>query len=89
MKCLVCGAALRSTATDLPRKVSDRTIVIVKNVPVLQCAGCLEYLVDDAVMARIDELLSRVDRSIELRIVSFAACGGTTLPTTLLCEPSP
>ncbi len=73
MKCVVCGAALRSTTTDLPLKVSDRTIVIVKNLPVLQCDGCIEYLVDDAVMARVEELLSRVDRSIELEIVPFAA----------------
>lgn len=73
MKCVVCGAALRSTTTDLPLKVSDRTIVIVKKLPVLQCDGCIEYLIDDAVMARVDELLSRVDRSIELEIVPFAA----------------
>ena len=73
MKCLVCGAALRSTTTDLPLKVSDRTIVIIKNVPVLQCNGCPEYLLDDAVMTRVDELLSKVDRSIELQIVPFAA----------------
>ncbi len=73
MKCVVCGAALRSTTTDLPLKVSDRTIVIVKKLPVLQCDGCIEYLIDDAVMARVEELLSRVDRSIELEIVPFAA----------------
>ena len=73
MKCVVCGAALRSTATDLPLKFSNRTIVIVKNVPVLQCDGCIEYLLDDAVMAKVDELLSRVDSSVELEIVRFAA----------------
>ena len=73
MKCQVCGAALRSTATDLPFKMSDRAIVIVKNVPVLQCDGCIEYLLDDTVMARVDELLSRVDSSVELEIVPFAA----------------
>ena len=73
MKCLVCGAPLRSIATDLPLKVSDRTIVIVKNLPVLQCAGCIEYLLDDAVMAKVDELLSRIDGSMEVQIVPFAA----------------
>lgn len=73
MECQVCGAALRSVTTDLPLKVSDRTIVVIKKLPVLQCTGCIEYLVEDAMMARVDELLSRVDRSIELEIVSFAA----------------
>lgn len=73
MKCLVCGALLRSITTDLPLKVSDHTIVVVKKLPVLQCDGCSEYLIDDAVMARVDELLGRVDRSTELEVVPFAA----------------
>ena len=73
MKCLVCGAALRSTATDLPLKVSHRTIVVIKKLPVMQCEGCIEYLIEDAVISTVDELLSRVDRSIEFAIVPFAA----------------
>ena len=72
-KCLVCGAALRSVTTDLPLKLSDRTIVIIKKLPVMQCEGCIEYLIEDSVMARVDGLLSRVDGSIELEIVPFAA----------------
>ena len=73
MKCLVCGAALRSITTDLPLKVSDHTIVVVKKLPVMQCDGCVEYLIEDPVMAKVDELLSGVDRSVELKIVPFAA----------------
>ena len=73
MKCLVCGATLRSITTDLPLKVSDRTIVVVKRLPVMQCEGCIEYLIEDSVMAKVDELLSGVDRSIELEVVPFAA----------------
>ena len=73
MKCLVCGATLRSITTDLPLKVSDRTIVVIKKLPVLQCEGCIEYLIEDPVMAKVDDLLSGVDRSIELQIVPFAA----------------
>ena len=73
MKCRVCGAPLRSITTDLPLKVSDRTIVVVKKLPVLQCDGCTEYLIEDPVMARVDELLARVDRTTELEVVPFAA----------------
>ena len=73
MKCLVCGATLRSITTDLPLKVSDRTIVVIKKLPVMQCEGCIEYLIEDRVMAKVDELLSGVDRSIELDVVPFAA----------------
>ena len=73
MKCRVCGAPLRSITTDLPLKVSDHTIVIIKKLPVLQCDGCTEYLIEDPVMARVDELLARVDGTTELEVVPFAA----------------
>ena len=73
MKCLVCGAPLRGVTTDLPLKLSDRTIVVIKKLPVMQCEGCIEYLIEDSVMARVDELLACVDGSIELEIVPFAA----------------
>lgn len=72
MKCRVCGATLRSITTELPLKVSDRTSVVVKKLSVMQCDGCIEYLIEDPVMAKVDELLSRVDRSMELEVVPFA-----------------
>ena len=48
-------------------------IVIFKELPVLQCQNCAEYLIEDPVMGRIEELLSTVDRSAELEIIRFAA----------------
>ena len=73
MKCRVCGSILHATTTDLPFKVSDRTIVILKHLPVAQCDGCSEYLIADAVFARVEELLSRADTSAELEVIQFAA----------------
>lgn len=73
MKCHVCGAKLRSTTTDLPFKLSERTIVILKGLPVAQCEGCNEYLIADAVLATVDQLCAKVDRSTELEIIPFAA----------------
>ena len=73
MKCRVCGGMLHATTTDLPFKVSDRTIVILKDLPVAQCEGCSEYVIADAVFARVEELLSKVDTSVELEIIPFAA----------------
>ena len=61
MKCRVCGSTLRAATTDLPFKVSDRTIVILKDLPVEQCEACSEYLIRDAVFAKVEALLSRVD----------------------------
>ncbi len=73
MKCRVCGSTLRSSITDLPFKVSDRTIVILKDLPVGQCEACSEYTIEDAVFAKVETLLSGVDASVELEIIPFAA----------------
>ena len=54
MKCTVCGAQLRSAHSDLPFKVSEQTIVIVKQLPVLQCESCAQYLLEDRVLSRVD-----------------------------------
>jgi hypothetical protein len=42
-------------------------------LPVLQCEACCEYLIEDAVMARIDTLLSRGDSTAELEVIRYAA----------------
>jgi YgiT-type zinc finger domain-containing protein len=73
MKCAVCGAQLQPISSDLPFKVSEQTIVILKNLPVLQCANCAEYLIEDPVLSRVDEMLARVDRTAELEIIRYAA----------------
>jgi YgiT-type zinc finger domain-containing protein len=73
MKCATCGAELRPTRTDLPFKVSDTAIVIVKGMPVLQCPRCPEYLLEDPVLRRVDELLARLDGETELEIIRYAA----------------
>jgi YgiT-type zinc finger domain-containing protein len=64
MECLV---------TDLPFKVSESSIVILKGLPVLQCDSCSEYVLEDPVMARVEAILENVDKSAELEIIRFAA----------------
>ncbi len=73
MKCAVCGGELRAAMTNLPFKVSDATIVILKDLPVVQCARCPEYLIEDEVLRRVDEILARVEGGTELEIVRYAA----------------
>lgn len=73
MKCGVCGGALHATTTDLPFKVGEQTIVILKNLPVSQCGACSEYLIADPVFAKVEKLLATVNRSVELEIIQFAA----------------
>jgi YgiT-type zinc finger domain-containing protein len=64
---------MRATTTDLPFKMAEERIVILKQLPVLQCEACREYLIEDTVMARIDELLARRDSNAELEVIRYAA----------------
>jgi YgiT-type zinc finger domain-containing protein len=73
VKCHICAGRLQPLRTDLPFKISERTIIIIKNLPVLQCERCPEYSMDDATFARVEKILARADRSAELEIVAFAA----------------
>jgi YgiT-type zinc finger domain-containing protein len=73
MKCTVCGGEITATKTDLPLKVRETSIVILKSLPVLECGRCPEYLIEDEVLSRVDQVLARVDSSAELEIIRFGA----------------
>jgi len=73
MKCTVCGAKMRATSTDLPFKTTEQTIVILKSLPVLQCGNCAQYLIEDIVLRRVDQILATVDGAAELEVIRFAA----------------
>ena len=72
MKCHRCGSQLKPIITALPFKIGA-AIVIVKELPVLQCNNCGEYLLEDAVMERVDQILEKIDVAAELEIIRYAA----------------
>ena len=63
---------MEAQETDMPFKLSPKTIVILKDLPVLQCENCEEYAIEDPVMEKVDSLLATVDSTVELEIVQFA-----------------
>jgi YgiT-type zinc finger domain-containing protein len=73
MKCHQCGAEMEHVHTDLPFKVRESSIVIIKDLPVWQCGNCSEYLIEDGVMTKVDVLLGRVAATVEVEILSYAA----------------
>ena len=73
MKCHVCGSKMKSIITNLPFKVNETTIVILKDLPVLQCDSCSEYLLDDHVLKSVDEILGKIDTAAELEVIKYAA----------------
>ncbi len=64
---------MQKATTDLPFKHSDRSIVVIKNLPVLMCENCTEYSLEDAVMATVEHMLDVVDDAAELSVVKCAA----------------
>jgi YgiT-type zinc finger domain-containing protein len=73
MKCHVCGGPLEPAETDMPLKIGAKRIVIFKDLPVLQCVSCGEYLIEDPVMAQMDAMLAEADERAELEIMPYAA----------------
>ena len=73
VKCAVCGARMTRVESDLPFKTTDRTIVILKGVPAIQCDNCGEYVIEDGVLRRVDEILATVVWAAELAVIRFAA----------------
>jgi YgiT-type zinc finger domain-containing protein len=59
--------------TDLPFKTDIHAIIIIKNLPVLQCGNCSEYLIEDNIMQRVDDIISNMNRGAEVEILNFAA----------------
>ena len=72
MICHNCGEELEKLITDLPFKLEDNSIVIIKKLPVYQCQNCHEYMMDDETMEKVDKILNRIDKTAELEILNYA-----------------
>ena len=64
---------MNSVTSDLSFKISEKTILIVKGLPVIQCSNCGEYLIQDSVMAVLDKILATVARDAELEVIRYSA----------------
>jgi len=59
--------------SDMPFKVSQHKVVIFKDLPVFQCAGCGEFLVADPVMKQVEGLIEKSMPETELDVLRYAA----------------
>ena len=73
MICHNCGERLEEAITDLPFKIDRNSIIIIKQLPILQCQNCNEYLIEDPVMEKVDSILAKVDKTTELEFIKFTA----------------
>lgn len=72
MICHICGGKLEKVVTNLPFKINHDSIIIVKQLPVLQCVNCSEYVIEDEVMQKVDSILNRIDATAELEVLNYA-----------------
>jgi YgiT-type zinc finger domain-containing protein len=73
MQCTICGATLRPTTSDLPFKVREHTIVILKDLPVLECTNCVQDLIADREFSRVEQMLAQANGAAELEILRYVA----------------
>ena len=73
MKCHVCGNEMHEEKSDMPFKISQHKVVIFKDLPVLQCTGCGEFLIADPVMAEVEASLGKFTPETELDVLRYAA----------------
>jgi YgiT-type zinc finger domain-containing protein len=73
MKCHSCGASFERIITDLPFKTGGHSIVIIKDLPILQCSNCNEYLIEDSVMAAVERTIAKTSNDVEVEILRYAA----------------
>jgi YgiT-type zinc finger domain-containing protein len=73
MQYTICGATLRPTTSDLPFKVREHTIVILKDLPVLECTNCVQHLIADREFSRVEQMLAQVNGAAELEILRYVA----------------
>ena len=64
---------MESIRTDLPFKLEDQRIIVVKDIPVEQCFSCGEYELSDTVMEKLEMLFDSMDESSELEVRRYAA----------------
>jgi hypothetical protein len=53
--------------------VREHTIVILKNLPVLECPNCVQYLIADREVSRVEQMLAQVNGAAELEILRYVA----------------
>ncbi len=73
MRCHVCGGEMKETRADMPFKLAAKRIVIIRDLPTLQCSQCAEHAFSDPVMAKIEAALAKADKGAELEIIAYAA----------------
>jgi YgiT-type zinc finger domain-containing protein len=73
MKCHVCGTSMTRVVSDLPFRVNRSVMIILRDLPLMECTECSAYAFEDRVMERVHEIVERLRSPSHLDVIRYAA----------------
>jgi len=73
MKCHVCGTSMTRVVSDLPFRVNRSVMIILRDLPLMQCTECSAYAFEERVMETVHEIVNRLQSPSHLDAVLYAA----------------
>jgi YgiT-type zinc finger domain-containing protein len=73
MKCHVCGTPMKPVVTDLPFRIDRLVVIILRELPLLECGKCSAYALEEMVMERVHEIVQSLASPCHLDGVRYAA----------------
>jgi len=73
MKCHVCGTLMTRVVSDLPFRVDRSVMIILRELPLIECRECSAYAFEERVMERVQEIVQRLKSPSHLEAVLYAA----------------
>ncbi len=63
---------MKEEKSDMHFKANQHKVVTFKDLPVIQCTGCGEFMLTDQVMADVEALLAKSMPETELDVLRYA-----------------
>jgi hypothetical protein len=73
MKCHVCGTSMTRVVSELPFRVNRSVMIILRDLPLMECTEYGAYAFEQKVMERVHEIVERLDSPSHLDAVLYAA----------------
>ena len=73
MKCHVCGNSVTRVVSDLPFRVNRSVMIILRDLPLMECSDCGAYAFEERVMERVHEMVQSLRSPSHLDAVRYAA----------------
>jgi YgiT-type zinc finger domain-containing protein len=64
---------MRRVVTDLPFRVNRSVMIILRNLPLVECSECGAYILEEKVMERVHEIVGRLRSPSHLEAVLYSA----------------